>query len=156
MLSVSVFAEESHFNSNSKWNIEKKLVSDIDNSDLYVKVIKRNGTKTSTIFTGKLIDYDNGSWINVDFSDIDFLALFVWEHMEDGAIYIIPLENQENVNTDINKKNIPQSDEINDKLTLRSSANLPNSNIKCDVNLLYEGNYSERIIIKDKQLNVPI
>ena len=156
MLSVSVFAEESHFNSNSKWDIEKEFVSDIDNSELYVKVIKQNDTKTSTIFTGKLIDYDNGSWVNVDFSDIDFLVLFEWEDNEDYATYIIPLESQENVSTDTDEKNIPQSDEVNDKLTLRSSVNLPNSSIKCDVNLLYEGNYSERIIIKNKQLNVPI
>ena len=38
----------------------------------------------------------------------------------------------------------------------KNSAVNTESSIKCDVNLMYDGAYSERVMIKNKQLNVPV
>ena len=55
---------------------EKNLIGEIDNSNLEVNVIKQQGETRTTIFTGKLKDYDNGRWINLDFSEIQFALIF--------------------------------------------------------------------------------
>ena len=66
---------------------ETELISDIDNSDLLVKVTKVTDNKESVIYEGILGEYDNGLWAFTDFSDIDFLVIFDWESMENEAIY---------------------------------------------------------------------
>ena len=55
---------------------EKDLTGDIDNSNLEVTVIKQQGETRTTIFTGKLKDYDNGRWIHLDFSEIQFALIY--------------------------------------------------------------------------------
>lgn len=72
---------------------EDALVSDIDNSNLDVSVVKQQGDTRTTIFTGKLKNYDNGRWVYTDFSEIQFMAVIEWEGPEDELIYIIPSKN---------------------------------------------------------------
>ena len=69
---------------------EKDLTGVIDNSNLEVNVIKQQGNTKTTVFTGKLKDYDNGHWVNIDFSEIQFLLIFNWETIENESICIIP------------------------------------------------------------------
>ena len=61
-----------------------------DNSNLNVAVIKQQGDTRTTVFTGRLGDYDNGKWIYEDFSRIQFIIAVEWGETADGLIYIIP------------------------------------------------------------------
>ena len=83
---------------------ETELISDIDNSDLLVKVTKVTDNKESVIYEGILGEYDNGLWAFTDFSDIDFLVIFDWESMENEAIYIVPVsklnDNKSSITTE--------------------------------------------------------
>lgn len=76
---------------------EESLVSDIDNSNLEVNVIKQQGGTKTTIFKGKLKDYDSGMWVHTDFSEIRFLIVFDWNGASDEAIYIIPINTERNM-----------------------------------------------------------
>lgn len=72
---------------------EDDLVSDIDNSNLDVSVVKQQGDTSTTIFTGKLKDYDNGRWVYTDFSEIQFMVFIELDRPEEELIYIIPSKN---------------------------------------------------------------
>ena len=97
MLMGTVFAETDTLTYKAKMEngevtvVEKNLIGEIDNSNLEVNVIKQQGETRTTIFTGKLNDYDNGRWINLDFSEIQFALIFDWDTMENEAIYIVPI-----------------------------------------------------------------
>lgn len=85
---------------------EIEPISNIDNSNLLVKVIKVTDGKESVIYEGVLGEYDNGQWAFTDFSNIDFLVIVEWESMKNEAIYIIPVskleDNKASVTTEIN------------------------------------------------------
>lgn len=91
--------------------VESNLYGTIDNSDLQVNVVKQIGEETSIIYTGKLGEYEDGAWSNIDFSGIDFLLLFEWESSNNEALYIIPLEQPSNnlLNAVINENSAPSS-----------------------------------------------
>lgn len=99
LLGVNVFAEETKtvsFKATvSDGDItveETELVSDIDNSDLLVKVTKVTNDVETVIYEGVLGGYADGMWSFTDFSDIDFLVIFDWESMENEAIYVVPVK----------------------------------------------------------------
>lgn len=82
LFSVTVYASETNDNSykvevdNAQVSIkEDNLFSKTDNSELEVNVIRQLDDTNSTIFMGKLKDYDNGKWIGIDFSEIQFLVI---------------------------------------------------------------------------------
>lgn len=97
MLTGTAFAETDTFSYKAKVENgevtveEKNLIGDIDNSNLDVNVIKQQGDTRTNVFTGNLKDYDNGRWINLDFSEIQFALIFDWDTMENEAIYIVPV-----------------------------------------------------------------
>lgn len=64
--------------------------SDVDNSNLMVDVVKNIQGKSETIYSGILSGYDNGAWVHMDFSDVQFAVIFDWEQPDDSEIYIIP------------------------------------------------------------------
>lgn len=107
MLSLSAYAAETYDTSyNGKIkdgiiSVTDGLYSEKDNSNLLVKVIKQKDNESTEIFSGKLKDYDNGRWVNTDFSKIHFMVIFEWESMENEVIYIIPIDNvdEENLET---------------------------------------------------------
>ena len=127
----------------------------IDNSELDVRVIRQSGDEQTTIFTGKLKDYDNGAWIRLDFSTVQFFAVLDWNDSESKVIYIIPLSADTEIdnNTDISK---PSDETVNETLSNSTALTSQNSDIQCDVNLMYDGAYSEKVIIHNRQLTVPI
>lgn len=67
-----------------------------DNSNLQVEVIKQSGGTKTTIFTGKLADYDNGAWVNIDFSKADLAILYDWGEILSEPIYIVPVRSGTN------------------------------------------------------------
>lgn len=103
---LSVYAENTNAEIISeieeKSEIKDELTSDIDNSELDVKVIHQTSDEQSTVFEGKLKDYDNGRWVNMDFADIDFFVILDWDNMEDEAIYIIPRSSDTEIVSDTN------------------------------------------------------
>lgn len=85
-----------------------ELVINNDNSNLLVKVVKYVGNESTEIFSGKLKDYDNGSWGFLDFSEAQFAVIFEWndDPTDDEVVYIIP-----------------QNDVISEEITLNPSVN---------------------------------
>ena len=75
---------------------QESINSGVDNSNLQVEVTTQIGDEKTTIFTGKLKDYDNGAWVNIDFSDIGFAIIFEWGDTLSAPVYITPLRTAEN------------------------------------------------------------
>ena len=71
--------------------VESDLTSEIDNSNLNVKVVKYVNDVEQIIYQGPLGGYDNGLWNFTDFSQIQFMVIFNWEQPDDGGIYIVPV-----------------------------------------------------------------
>ncbi|MGN0179536.1 MAG: hypothetical protein ACI4DY_08865, partial [Monoglobaceae bacterium] len=163
ILTSTVFAQEETnystykaiINESDSYVQETELVNDIDNSELDVRVVKQTDDGQITIFEGKLKDYDNGAWIYTDFSDIQCFVIFNWDSNEDEALYIIPMSNELEIENDANIST-PSDKSINEALSNDISLTSQNSDIRCDVNLMYDGAYSERVIFCNKQLNVPV
>lgn len=156
-LQISAIAENAGNNSVVEGNsiADNIYTSDIDNSEIEVKVMKQSGDNQTEVFSGKLKDYDNGKYVGRDFEGIQFLVIFNWDdELEDEAIYIIPKSNQINISANENVS-VPDTDEINEIVQTASTQNLQ-SDIKCDVNLMYDGAYSESIIKHGKQLKIPV
>ena len=153
MMPLMAFAEDTYTpeeTEKSESVTVNNAIYDIDNSELDVRVVHNSKDGEKIIFTGKLKDYENGKWIHLDFSQVQFWAIFQWEGPSDESRYIIPIENEfENGNA------IEPPEETDDLLSANSSVNAESS-IKCDVNLMYDGAYSERVMIKNKQFNVPV
>ena len=98
MLSVVVYAEEtktlSFLATTDGENIsvvESDITSEVDNSELIVKVVKYVNDEENVIYQGPLGEYDNGLWSFTDFSKIQFMVIFNWEQPDDGGIYIVPV-----------------------------------------------------------------
>lgn len=108
---------------------EDNLFSETDNSELEVNVIRQLDDTNSTIFTGKLKDYDNGKWIGIDFSEIQFLVIVEWESTDNELIYIIPIKNTGILRTDDNKKS--ESDGLKQNTPVQSQTDI--SNVTYDV-----------------------
>ena len=163
ILTSTVFAQEGTnystykaiINESDSYVQETELVNDIDNSELDVRVVKQTDDGQITIFEGKLKDYDNGAWIYTDFSDIQCFVIFNWDSNEDEALYIIPMSIELEIENDANIST-PSDKSIKEVLSNGISLTSQNSDIRCDVNLMYDGAYSERVIFCNKQLNVPV
>lgn len=146
------FAQEIEKNQSTTINAEQ--IYDFNNSELDVRVVRQTGNEQTTVFTGKLKDYDNGSWVHFDFSDIQFCVIFSWDETDD-TIYIIPVGNQPNISDDTETV-FPSTADLNESMSNNTASMSQNTNIKCDVNLMYDGAYSEKVIIRNKQLTVPV
>lgn len=99
LFGVNVFAEETttaYFKATIDGEnvsvVETELESDVDNSNLIVKVTRVTNDEETVIYEGVLGGYADGMWSFTDFSDIDFLVIFDWESMENEAIYIVPVK----------------------------------------------------------------
>ena len=121
------------------------------NAETDVRVIKVcNGTET-VIYTGSLSGYENGMFLNVDFSKSQAFIILDWDNPNE-IYYILPQESEE-VNISEGNANLNSNSlEVN---TLSTAENLI-SDIMVDVNLMYDDIYYEKIIIKNKRLSVPI
>ena len=75
---------------------QERMNADVDNSNLQVEVTTQIGNEKITIFTGKLKDYDNGAWVNIDFSGIGFAIIFEWGETLSAPVSITPKRTTEN------------------------------------------------------------
>ena len=102
-IAMVVFAEETEKNELTTINEEK--IYEFDNSELDVRVIQQIRDEQTTVFTGKIKDYDNGKWIHLDFSEVQFFTVFNWDGPNDEYVCIIPLranaeQTEDNISVD--------------------------------------------------------
>lgn len=71
--------------------VESDITSEVDNSNMNVKVVKYVNDVEQIIYQGPLGGYDNGIWNFTDFSKIQFMVIFNWEEPDDGGIYVVPI-----------------------------------------------------------------
>lgn len=129
--------------------LREQLYGGVDNSDLEVDIVWEKSGKKRVIYSGRLGGYLFGIYRHVDFTGIEYQIIFSTLGVTDDVIYIVP------------KSDKPIED-VMDELTPEGDGKFSNgsvtseSTIKCDVNLMYDGTYHEKIMIKNKQLTVPI
>lgn len=126
---------------------DSNIISDVDNSDLVVNVVKQEGNVKTTIFSGKLKDYDNGAWVNIDFSEIKFAIILNLDTLEDETICIIPVQDEKTNNAESigalnNKSNTMNTDGATD--------------LTCNINLAYGNGYYEKLIKPNEALTIPM
>ena len=63
------FADEEPASSETVSAINDEMYS-IDNSELDIRVVKQEGDTRTTVFNGKLKDFDNGRWVHTNLSDL--------------------------------------------------------------------------------------
>ena len=131
---------------------EKDLIGDIDNSNLDVNVIKQQGDTRTTVFTGKLKDYDDGRWGNLDFSEIQFALIFDWDTMENEVIYIAPI-TEDSSKSDSDTK---IDSDANKTIYQKSVAQTISGDIKADISLLYDNAYSECFLNAGEDLTAEV
>jgi len=93
MLTFHVFAEETIYAGKEQSLSPTESISEtvINNSDLNVIVIRKNGAEKTVIYTGPISGYDNGAWCNTDFSQLQTLTVYDLKQGTDESIYIIPM-----------------------------------------------------------------
>lgn len=102
-------------------------------ADPVVQIIREKGENRETIFTGRLSEYNNGKLSYLDFSEVRLWGVFDWNGADDETIYVIP------ASPDVEPNAVSQSTS-------------DNGGIKCSVNFMYNGEYCEKVMIKDKKL----
>ncbi len=126
---------------------EKDLIGVIDNSNLDVNVIKQQGDTRTTVFTGKLKDYDNGRWVKLDFSEIQFALIFDWDTMENEAICITPI-SLNTINSAANTTDIEKD------ISTYGSNN--ETELSSDIKIMYNNEYYEGAFITNGSLDTEI
>ena len=120
-----------------------------DNSDLSVRVVLCSNGEQSTIFTGKLKDYDNGRWVGLDFSEVQSWAIVNWGDSSNEVRSII----HENTSIDMNREEVRlNSDSTNetDVIDIEESS----GTVTCNARLVYNNSYCERAIRPNETLTV--
>ncbi len=92
----------------------KELDTETDSSDLWVEVTKiaPDGT-VSHFYSGAVGEYDNGRWVNIDFSDDKPLMLCDWQTQ--NCYWVVPAEEPEEDNSAENQNETEPQDEKNIK-----------------------------------------
>ena len=140
---------------------DEKTSKIFDNSELSVKVIKSDKKGSNVIYTGKLSEYDNGMWMQYDFRNTQFFVIFDWDSAEDEAIYIIPIDE----NKDVEQKeteSLPDKEEVKKGIELNSEINSDSQNEKTLTNrsggnidyVDYEMTYTITTINEQTNMNV--
>lgn len=158
MLTGTAFAESNTLSykakvENGEITVEEKdIFAEVDNSNLNVNVIKQQGDTRTTIFTGKLKDYDDGRWVNLDFSEIQFALIFDWDTMENEVIYIAPItEGSSKSDTDTKIDS-----DANKTIYQKSVTQTLSGDIKADISLLYDNAYSECFLNAGEDLTAEV
>jgi len=168
--SINVFAEETNIYSykvtvenGEATAVEEELFSEVDNSDLMVDVIREDQGVRTTIYSGVLSGYDNGQWIHLDFSTVQFCVIFNWESIENEAFYIIPqssneetIDNKSKRETDVDKETKPiEPQEQNKQQMERLDRNLLEENTQpITDDIEYEMNYTIGTINDESVISV--
>lgn len=123
----------------------KELDTETDSSDLWVEVTKiaPDGT-ASHFYSGLFGEYDNGRWVNIDFSDKKPLMLCDWQTQ--NCYWVVPAEKPEEDNSTENQN-------ANDLNSTRSENVKQASPINTTQLIEYDVTYS---IISDDSLSMDI
>lgn len=129
---------------------EDEITSDIDNSDLQVKAVRYINNQETVIYSGALGEYDNGAWIHTDFSEIEFLVILDWETPENEAIYVIPIDYYESMES----ASLMTQPMENGKTLVYQASMITTTvdNAEIDVSLLYNNSYSESVLLPGEEL----
>lgn len=164
MLKANVYAEETTYSSLNAaikgQNIsvkETELMGNADNSNLQVEVIEQAGEQTTVIYTGSLIGYDNGAWVNFDFSSTDFLLIFDWDNCENESICIKPTVSQAETEGVFEEQFLDAESLSSENETINSNA-LENFDNKlfADIKLTYNNEYYEGVLKQNNPLNISL
>ena len=118
-----------------------------DNSDLSVRVVLCSNGEQSTIFTGKLKNYDNGRWVGLDFSEVQSWAIVNWGDSSNDVRSIIP----ENTFIDMNREEVSLNSSFTDEIdTIGVEA--ASGTVTCNAKLVYDNIYCEKVIRPNKTL----
>lgn len=134
LFGANVFAEETFIATLTEDDatVERvELRGEVDNSQLPVIVVKKTGDEQSVIYVGPLGEYDNGAWANMNFDDMDVLAIFQKNEPSDETVYIIPQREVyiENTNKDATTSEINDIDVGNN--TQQNISEAPS--VSCDI-----------------------
>ena len=144
----------------SKDNItveETTITGEFDNSNLQVQVIKKVGEQSTVLYTGRLGDYENGKYSDVDFNSIQILAVIDYNALfgdaEQEVIYIIPQKTQSEYTktTMQTNKNITTAEN-----TVELQSALTTQTIQTNISLMYNDKYCENVLLPGETLNVPV
>ena len=156
MLSAAAFAEETHtaqfkVNVDNKQNVtatESCLISEKDNSDLNVNVVKYSGGSKDLIYSGVLGGFDNGAWSNMDFSEIQCAVIFNWDYANEYYC-ITPVTDALSYTDSVNAKTNATENKTN--LTSYSVGT-----VTSNMSLVYNGKYYENVLMPGQELTVRI
>ena len=156
MLSAAAFAEETHtaqfkVNVDNKQNVtatESCLISEKDNSDLNVNVVKYSGGSKDLIYSGVLGGLDNGAWSNMDFSEIQCAVIFNWDNANEYYC-ITPVTDALSYTDSVNAKTNATENKTN--LTSYSVGT-----VTSNMSLVYNGKYYENVLMPGQELTVRI
>ncbi len=127
---------------------EEQSIDTPSNSDLEIMVYQYENGERNVVYTGALGGYDGGRWSNINFTGIQFFMLWNLSNSDNNEVlYIAPVEPQDEPQNEVKDE---QNTADNAVLALQTRG------IECNVNLMYDGAYSERIMIRNQQLSVPI
>ena len=127
---------------------EEQSIDTPSNSDLEIMVYQYENGERNVVYTGALGGYDGGRWSNINFTGIQFFMLWNLSNSDNNEVlYIAPVEPQDEPQNEVKDE---QNTTDNAVLALQTRG------IECNVNLMYDGAYSERIMIRNQQLSVPI
>ena len=154
MLSAAAFAEETHtaqfkVNVDNKQNVtvtESSFITEKDNSDLNVNVVKYSGDSKDLIYSGALGGFDNGAWSNMDFSEIQCAVIFNWDNANEYYC-ITPVTDA-----------LSYIDDMNTNIADRETDLTSNSvgTITSNMSLVYNGKYYENVLMPGQELTVRI
>lgn len=152
LLSISAYAnnliDDSDLFNNDVVNEENNSEIETNYSDLTVKVTKITDSITEVIYTGPLGNYDNGSWVNVDFSKFQFILVFDWD--SEGSVIIAPIENEILASSNLIEETTPYS------MQNAVFNTLNNEKIKVNLNMVYGNSYYEGTLLNGQSLSIPI
>lgn len=112
----------------------------IDNSNLYVKVIKQKNGVNTLIYTGLLGGYENGNWNHLDFSEVDYQLIIDWSGAHDEVLCITRVDGYALQSASV------QTNQV-------TSASLANSE---SFKVSYDGDYYEAKAVGGKMFNISI
>ena len=129
---------------------EIELPATIDNSNMPVKVVKYSNNVEQILYQGLLGGYENGCLSSLDFSGIDFVVMFDWDSLDDGGVYIIPIDDDFEEELMV----LPNENEV--MVYQNSVVNTATENADIRISLLYNNSYSEAVLLPGEEFTAEL
>ena len=136
---------------------ETSITGNIDNSNLQVQVIKKVNEQFVVIYTGRLGDYENGMWNDVDFNAIQKLAIINYDALfgnaEHEVIYITPVKTQQESTQTLMQ---PNQNTYTAENTFLLQNEITTQTIQTNTALMYNDKYYENVLLPGQILTIPV